>query len=63
VSARKPEHDHFLADLAEPRKHRISLGYFDGFRFGLGFIMANLLTLVIVGALAWGVVLVMGLNK
>ena len=56
ATTRKAEqHDNFLADLAEPRLRGARMGYFDGFRFGLGFIMANLMVLVVLGALTAGV--------
>ncbi len=46
------KHDTFLADVGRgARERRVS--YWDGFRFGLGFITANLLVLVVLGALCW----------
>jgi hypothetical protein len=43
--------DTFLADAVKPKPVRLS--YFDGFRFGIGFFIANLLMLVILGGLTW----------
>jgi hypothetical protein len=47
-----PKHDHFLADVAR-NNHNRRVSYWDGFRFGLGFITANLLVLVVLSGLTW----------
>jgi hypothetical protein len=52
--------DNFLAEAVKSKPVRLS--YFDGFRFGIGFFVANLLMLLILGALAWGVVLAFHLH-
>jgi hypothetical protein len=46
-----PKQDNFLADVGRPKRPR--LGYVDGFRFGLGFFVAGLLLIVIIGSGAW----------
>ncbi len=45
--------DNFLADAMTAKRRRI--GYVDGFRFGLGFFVAGLLLVFIVGGLAWAI--------
>jgi hypothetical protein len=49
-----PKRDNFLADAVGPREMRMTYG--DGFRFGLGMMMAVLLVTVVVGALAWAMI-------
>ncbi|GEM_PF-1156366 len=46
--------DNFLSDIVRPRTKHVSYG--DGFRFGIGLITAQLLVVLIVGGLAWGIV-------
>jgi hypothetical protein len=53
------KHDNFLADAVK-REGRLT--YMDGFRFGLGLMVAHLLVAVVVGSIACGVVLMMGWN-
>jgi tetrahydromethanopterin S-methyltransferase subunit F len=50
-------HDNFLSDITQPRKQR--LGYFDGFRFGLGFFTAGLLIGLILSVLTTGIILLL----
>ena len=50
--ATKP--DNFLADLHKTKVKNLS--YQDGVRFGLGFAVANLMIVVVVGAVAWALV-------
>jgi hypothetical protein len=52
--------DNFLADIAHPQKHRLSYG--DGFRLGIGIITAQLLIGLIVGGLAWALVVAFKLH-
>lgn len=49
------QRENFLAQAVGPRERKIT--YMDGFRFGLGFIVANLLILLILGGLTWGLIL------
>lgn len=54
----------FLADAVGRRPGPVGIGsrrltYGDGMRFGIGFIVANLLILSITGGLAWGIMLVL----
>lgn len=51
------KHDHFLADAVKPRSN--SLGYLDGFRFGVGFFVSGLLLVLITAGLAWGAYMLM----
>lgn len=44
--------DTFLADAVHGKPKRIS--YQDGFRFGVGFFIGNLLLLVVLGGLGYG---------
>jgi hypothetical protein len=46
--------DTFLADTVRESKGLI--GYRDGFRFGIGFMLAHLTLGLLVGGLAWGIV-------
>jgi hypothetical protein len=52
------KHDNFLADAVKP-PHSKHIGYFDGFRFGLGFFVSGLLVAVVLGALTWAVMYAM----
>lgn len=47
----QPKHDQFLAEAVNP-KHK-HLSYQDGFRFGVGFFIGNLLLAVLLGGLTW----------
>lgn len=58
----RPKHDTFLADVINPRGHKNSIDYWDGFRFGLGLITAHLLVFVVVGALGWAIALLLHLG-
>lgn len=55
----KPQ-DTFLADAVSPK--RKTLSYQDGFRFGVGFFIGNLLLLVVLGGLAYGCLLALHLK-
>ncbi len=46
--------DNFMRDEVHPPR-TAHLTYWDGVRFGFGFLVANLLGLALVGALAYGV--------
>ncbi len=46
--------DNFLSDVVRPRSKHIS--YSDGFRFGVGLMVAQLFIGLIVGGLAWAIV-------
>lgn len=46
--------DNFLADAT--RAARPKVGYVDGFRFGIGFFVAGLLMLLIVGGLTYAAI-------
>lgn len=59
----QPKHDKFLSEVISPRGHKCTIDYWDGFRFGLGFITAHTLVLVVIGGLAWLIALALGLNK
>lgn len=59
----QPKHDNFLADIINPPGRGQRLSYWDGFRLGLGIVTAHLLAFVILGSLAWGIVLAFGLSK
>lgn len=50
-----PKRDNFLADAVGPRTTRLSYG--DGFRFGLGFMVAVLVVTAVLGGLAWAAIL------
>lgn len=52
--------DNFLADVVRPRTKHVSYG--DGFRFGVGLIIAQLLVGLIVAGLAWAIVVAFKLN-
>lgn len=52
--------DNFLADVVRPRVRRVS--YSDGFRFGIGLITAQLLVGIIVGGIAWALVVAFKLH-
>ncbi len=56
MAARKP--DHFLADAVGTRRP-VTLSYRDGFRFGIGFMVAMLLIWTILGGLCWAAVALM----
>ena len=60
----KEKHDHFLADAIKPPKARPTtrVGYLDGFRFGLGFFVANLLALVVLGGLTCAIIFALHLH-
>ena len=60
TSNRSSSSDNFLADIARPQKHRLSYG--DGFRLGIGIITAHLLIGVIVGGLAWALIVAFKLH-
>jgi hypothetical protein len=49
-----PKRDNFLADAVGPRETRLT--YSDGFRFGLGFMIAMLLVTLVLGGLAWAMI-------
>ena len=53
--------DQFLADIARPHKVK-NLTYQDGLRFGLGFAVGNLLILLMLGALTWGIIYALHLH-
>jgi hypothetical protein len=53
-------HDNFLADAVRP-KHK-QLGYFDGFKFGVGFFIAGLFIALILAGLTYGVILALHLH-
>lgn len=56
-----PKHDNFLADAINSKDaNRVS--YTDGFRFGFGFFVAGLLVTLLVGGLAWGIILAFNLH-
>ena len=55
-----PKHDNFLADAINSKDKRV--GYTDGFRFGFGFFVAGLLVTLLVGGIAWGVILALNLH-
>ena len=46
--------DNFLADVVRPRTKHVSYG--DGFRFGIGLMIAQLFIGLIVGGIAWALV-------
>lgn len=52
----RPRHgDTFLSDAVHgPARKRV--GYADGFRFGIGFMLANLTLGLLVAAIAWGII-------
>ena len=52
--------DNFLADAIKPRFKRLSYG--DGFRFGIGFITAQLFAALIVGGLTWALIVAFKLH-
>ncbi len=52
--------DTFLADAVRPRGRRLTYG--DGFRLGIGIITAQLLVALIVGGLAWALVVAFKLH-
>jgi len=52
--------DNFLSDVVRPRTKHVSYG--DGFRFGIGLITAQLLVGLIVGGLAWALVVAFRLH-
>ena len=58
--------DNFLSEAVRPPRHRRgadrALGYIDGFRFGIGFFIANLLMFLILGGLTWVLVLALHLH-
>jgi hypothetical protein len=56
-----PKTDNFLADAVRP-KTGSRLSYRDGFRFGVGFFIANLFLLLILGGMATGIVLAFHLH-
>ena len=49
-----PRHDNFLAHTVKARQPHIT--YQDGMRFGFGFFIAGLVVLLVIGGLAWGIV-------
>jgi hypothetical protein len=53
-------HDNFLAEAIAPRHKHIS--YQDGFRFGIGFFIAQLLTALILAGLTWGIIILFHLH-
>ena len=54
-----PKHDNFLADAVKPSRPDKHIGYFDGFRFGLGFFVSGLLVAIVLGGLTWGIMYAM----
>jgi hypothetical protein len=52
--------DNFLADIARPVSRRMTYG--DGFRLGVGIITAQLLVAVLIGGVAWGLVVALKLH-
>ena len=61
VKTSKRQADTFLADAV--RTPTGLIGYRDGFRFGIGFMLANLLLVLVVGGLAWGIILALHLGS
>jgi hypothetical protein len=53
-SSSRSSNDTFLADSVRESKGLI--GYRDGFRFGVGFMLAHLTLGLLVGGLAWAIV-------
>ena len=51
------QRENFLADAVGSRERKLT--YMDGFRFGLGFIIANLLVILVLGGLTWAAVTLM----
>ncbi len=49
-----PKRDHFLAEAVGPREFRVTYG--DGFRFGMGILVAFLLVTLLLGGLTWAIV-------
>ncbi len=56
------EHSTFLADEMGARKSRAHLTYMDGFRFGVGTMVAFLFITLLLGGLAWGMVALLELR-
>ncbi len=54
------QRENFLADAVGPRERKLT--YSDGFKLGLGFCMAHLLVVCVVGGLAWGLVVLLKIN-
>ena len=52
--------ENFLADAVGPRERKLT--YLDGFRFGLGLVVAHLLILCLVAGLAWGLIMALHLH-
>ncbi len=52
--------ENFLADAVSPRGRQLT--YADGFRFGLGFVVASLLVWLVLGGLTWAVILLLKLS-
>jgi hypothetical protein len=50
-----PKKDNFLKDAIKPPRER-HITYSDGFRFGMGIMMAWLFVAVVVGGIAWALV-------
>lgn len=46
--------DNFLFDAIKTKPKHLSVG--DGFRFGVGFVLGQLLVALVVGGLAWAIV-------
>ena len=57
-----PKAEPFLSDIARSKVKTKTLTYQDGLRFGLGFAIGNLLIAVLLGGLAWGLVLALHLH-
>lgn len=52
----------FLADALAPRRGKATVTYLDGFRFGFGATLGVLFVLLLVGVVAWGLVLALHLH-
>ena len=52
--------DNFLVDAIHPQSKGLTFG--DGFRLGIGFITAQLLVLLIIGGIAWALVIAFKLH-
>lgn len=57
-----PKAEPFLADIARSKIKTKALTYQDGLRFGIGFAVGNLLILLVLGALTWGIILALHLH-
>ncbi len=55
-----PRKDNFLADIVKRPSKTFSYG--DGFRLGVGFVVGSLAIWMVVGLIAWAIVLVFHLH-